>query len=171
MVEIRSFIRDIPDFPKPGIIFKDITPLLGDTAAFTYTIDLLRERLKPEDFDVIVPIESRGFLFGAPLAYQMGKPLVPVRKPGKLPAATHSIEYSLEYGENTMEIHTDGIQHGQKALLLDDLLATGGTMAATASLVERSGGVVAGIAVIIELTDLNGRAQLEGYDLISLIQY
>jgi len=171
MVELKSFIRDIPDFPKPGIIFKDITPLLGDTAAFAQTIDLLCGRLKSEDFDVIVPVESRGFLFGAPLAYQMRKPLVPVRKPGKLPAATYSIEYSLEYGENTMEIHADGIQRGQKALLLDDLLATGGTMAATARLVERSGGVVAGIAVVIELTDLNGRALLEGYDLISLIQY
>lgn len=171
MVELKSFIRDIPDFPEPGILFKDITPLLGDPAAFAYTIDLFCQRFKPEDFDVIVPVESRGFLFGAPLAYKMGKPLVPVRKPGKLPAPTHSVEYSLEYGNNSMEIHTDGIQHGQRVLLLDDLLATGGTMAATARLVERSGGVVAGIAVVIELTDLNGRAKLEGYDLVSLIQY
>ena len=171
MVELKSFIRDIPDFPKPGILFKDITPLLMDPTAFIYTINLLCQKFQPEDFDVIVPVESRGFLFGAPLAYQMGKPLVPVRKPGKLLAATHSVEYSLEYGENTMEIHTDGIQRGQKALLLDDLLATGGTMAATAKLVERSGGVIAGIVVVIELTELNGRSQLEGYNMVSLIQY
>lgn len=171
MVELKSFIRDIPDFPEPGILFKDITPLLGDTAAFSYTIDLLYQRFKPEEFDVIVPVESRGFLFGAPLAYRMGKPIVPVRKPGKLPAATHSTEYVLEYGSNTMEIHADGIQPGQKVLLLDDLLATGGTMAATARLVERSGGVVAAIAVVIELTGLKGRAKLADYDLVSLIQY
>jgi adenine phosphoribosyltransferase len=171
MVELKSFIRDIPDFPEPGILFKDITPLLGDTTAYKHTIDLLCQRFKPEEFDVIVPVESRGFLFGAPMAYQMDKPLVPVRKPGKLPAATHSTEYSLEYGSNTMEIHADGIHSGQKVLLMDDLLATGGTMAAAVRLVERSGGVVAGIAVVIELTGLNGRTQLEGYDLLSLIQY
>ena len=171
MVELKSFIRDIHDFPEPGILFKDITPLLQDTTAFAYAIDSFRQRFDAADFDVIVPVESRGFLFGAPLAYQMGKPLVPVRKPGKLPAATHSTEYSLEYGNNTMEIHVDGIQRGQRVLLLDDLLATGGTMAASARLVERSGGVVAAIGVVIELTALNGRGQLERYDLHSLIQY
>ena len=170
-MELKSFIRDIPDFPEPGILFRDITPMLQNTLAFTSAVDRLREHFDPSDFDVIVPVESRGFLFGAPLAYQMKKPLVPVRKPGKLPAATHSTEYNLEYGSNAMEMHVDGIEPGQRVLILDDLLATGGTLAATARLVETAGGVVAGIGVVIELTDLDGRSQLKGYDLFSLVQY
>jgi adenine phosphoribosyltransferase len=170
-MDLRSFIRAIPDFPKPGILFWDITPLLQDVDAFRYSIDRLLDRYRDVQLDVIVAIESRGFLFGAPLAYQMGKPIVPVRKPGKLPAPTHAAEYTLEYGSDTMEIHVDGVSSGQRVLLLDDLLATGGTLEATARLVEMSGGVVCGIGVIIELTQLEGRKRLGGHDIFSLIQY
>ena len=170
-MELKSFIRDIPDFPEPGILFRDITPMLQNPAAFASAVDQFREHFNPVDFDVIVPVESRGFLFGAPVAYKMGKPLVPVRKPGKLPSATHSTEYNLEYGSNAMEIHVDGISPGQRVLILDDLLATGGTLAATARLVEKAGGIIAGIGVVIELTGLDGRSKLKGYDLFSLVQY
>lgn len=170
-MELKSFIRDIPDFPEPGILFRDITPMLQNPLAFASAVDQLGEQFNPSEIDVIVPVESRGFLFGAPLAYRMGKPLVPVRKPGKLPFATHSTDYSLEYGSNTMEIHVDGITRGQRVLIMDDLLATGGTLAATARLVEKAGGIIAGIGVVIELTDLDGRNQLRGYDLFSLVKY
>ncbi len=170
-MELKSFIRDIPDFPEPGILFRDITPMLQNPLAFASAVDQLGEQFNPSEIDVIVPVESRGFLFGAPLAYRMGKPLVPVRKPGKLPFATHSTDYSLEYGSNTMEIHVDGITQGQRVLILDDLLATGGTLAATARLVEKAGGIIAGVGVVIELTDLDGRNQLRGYDLFSLVKY
>ena len=171
VTQLKSYIRDIPDFPQPGILFRDITPLLHDPGAFRYTIGQLVERYKADDLDVIVAVESRGFLFGAPLAYELGKPIVPIRKPGKLPYRTHTEEYSLEYGKNTMEIHVDGILPGQKALILDDLLATGGTLAASARLVEKSGGSVAGIGVVIELNDLGGRKVLDGYDVFSILQY
>ena len=170
-MDLKEYIRDVADFPEPGILFKDITPLLGDVKAFDYTISRLAKHYRDADFDVIVPIESRGFLFGAPLARAMGKSIVPVRKPGKLPAGTYSMEYSLEYGSNTLEIHADGLGKGQKVLIIDDLLATGGTLAATARLVEMAGGVVCGIAVIIELAFLDGRKNLAGYDLYSMIQY
>ena len=170
-MDLKEYIRDVPDFPEPGVLFKDITPLLGDVKAFDYTISQLVERYKDADFDAIVPIESRGFLFGAPLARELGKSIVPVRKPGKLPAATHSTEYKLEYGSSTMEIHVDGVKKGQKVLIMDDLLATGGTLAATARLVEMAGGVVFEIGVIIELTFLDGRKNLAGYNLYSMIQY
>ncbi len=170
-MQLKSYIRDIPDFPEPGILFRDITPLLQNTGAFASAVDQLGGHFDSSVFDVIVAVESRGFLFGAPIAYQMGKPLVPVRKPGKLPFATHSMDYELEYGSNTMEIHVDGISPGQRVLILDDLLATGGTLAATARLVETAGGVVAGIGVVIELTGLDGRSHLKGYDLFSLVQY
>ena len=170
-MELKSFIRDIPDFPVPGILFRDITPLLQNVEAFRYTIDRLLERFKDDRLDVIVPIESRGFLFGAPLAYEMGKPIVPVRKPGKLPAETHTTEFTLEYGASAMEIHVDGVRPGQRVLLLDDLLATGGTLEATARLVEMSGGVVSAVGVIIELTPLLGRQRLGDYDVFSLVQY
>ena len=171
MIDLKSFIRDVPDFPEPGILFKDITPLLGDAGAFSHAVNCLSQLFPADDFDVIVPVESRGFLFGAPLAYVTGKPLVPVRKPGKLPAATYSAEYTLEYGSNAIEIHVDGIRPGQRVLLLDDLLATGGTLAATAGLVTTGGGSVAGIAVLIELNGLNGRDLLKGFDVRSLVQY
>ena len=170
-MELKSFIRDIPDFPEPGVLFRDITPMLQNTLAFASAVDQLREHFNSAEFDVIVPVESRGFLFGAPLAYKMGKPLVPVRKSGKLPWNTYSTEYNLEYGSNAMEIHVDGISPGQRVLILDDLLATGGTLAATVRLVEKAGGVIAGIGVVIELTDLDGRSRLKGYDLFSLIKY
>ena len=170
-MHLKSFIRDIPDFPEPGILFRDITPLLRDTGAFRYTIDLLVDCFRDHDPDVIVVVESRGFLIGAPLAYELGKPMVPIRKPGKLPAATHRAEYTLEYGSDTMEIHVDGVGPGQRVLLLDDLLATGGTLAASCRLVEMSGGEVIGIGVIIELTQLGGRSRLEGYEVHTLVQY
>ncbi len=170
-MDLKEYIRDVPDFPEPGILFKDITPLLGDVKAFDYTISQLVNHYRDADFDAVVPIESRGFLFGAPLAHKLGKSIVPVRKPGKLPAATYSTEYSLEYGSNTLEIHVDGVKEGQKVLIIDDLLATGGSLAATARLVEKAGGVVSGIGVIIELTFLDGRKDLADYDLYSMIQY
>jgi adenine phosphoribosyltransferase len=170
-MDLKPYIRDIPDFPKAGILFRDITPLLQSADAFSHTIDLLAQRYENEALDVIVAVESRGFLFGAPLAYKLGKPIVPVRKPGKLPGATHQADYTLEYGSNTMEIHVDGIGQGQRTLLLDDLLATGGTLEASAKLIEMSGGIVGAICVIIELTDLNGRDRLAGYDVHALLQY
>ncbi len=170
-MDLKEYIRDVPDFPEPGILFKDITPLLGDVKAFDYAISQLVNHYRDADFDAVVPIESRGFLFGAPLAHKLGKFIVPVRKPGKLPAATYSTEYSLEYGSNTLEIHVDGVREGQKVLIIDDLLATGGSLAATARLVEKAGGVVSGIGVIIELTFLDGRRDLADYDLYSMIQY
>ena len=170
-MDLKDYIRDVPDFPEPRILFKDITPLLADPQAFSHAIDSLQGLFKGEDFDSIAVVESRGFLFGAPLADRMKKPIILVRKPGKLPVATHSIEYALEYGSNTMEIHVDGIGKNDRVLLLDDLLATGGTLAAAARLVELSGGIIVGVGVVIELMDLNGRQGLERYNVKSLIQY
>ena len=170
-MELKDYIRDVPAFPEPGILFKDITPMLANPQAFGLAIDSLEGLFKAVDFDAIVAVESRGFLFGAPLADRLKKPIIPVRKPGKLPAATHATEYALEYGTNTMEIHVDGISKNDRVLLLDDLLATGGTLAAAARLVETSGGIIAGTGVVIELLDLNGRKGLEGYNVKSLIQY
>ena len=170
-MELKDYIRDVPDFPEPGILFKDITPMLANPQAFGLAIDSLEGLFKAVDFDAIVAVEARGFLFGAPLADRLKKPIIPVRKPGKLPAATHATEYALEYGTNTMEIHVDGISKNDKVLLLDDLLATGGTLAAAARLVEISGGIIVGTGVVIELLDLNGRKGLEGYNVKSLIQY
>ena len=170
-MELKDYIRDVPDFPEPGILFKDITPMLANPQAFSLAIDSLEGLFKDVDFDAIVAVESRGFLFGAPLADRLKKPIIPVRNPGKLPAATHATEYALEYGTNTMEIHVDGISKNDRVLLLDDLLATGGTLAAAARLVEISGGIIVGTGVVIELLDLNGRKELEGYNVKSLIQY
>jgi adenine phosphoribosyltransferase len=170
-MDLKEYVRDVPDFPEPGILFKDITPLLSDVKAFDYTIAQLVERYKDADFDVIVPVESRGFLFGAPLARELGKAMVPVRKPGKLPAETLSTDYELEYGANTMEIHADGVEKGQKVLIIDDLLATGGTLGASARLVEMTGGIVSEIGVIIELSFLEGRKNLSDYNIYSLLAY
>ena len=170
-MDLKAFIRDIPDFPEPGILFRDITPLLRSPQAFNHVIERLSDRVRHEEFDTIVAIESRGFLFGAPLAHQLGKPIVPVRKPGKLPAATYSTEYSLEYGQNTMEMHQDGVHAGERVLVVDDLLATGGTLAAAANLVEMSGGVVRAMVVVVELTGLSGRNSLGAYDVVSLVEY
>ena len=170
-MDLKDYIRDIPDFPEPGIIFKDITPLLASPAAFDHSIGQLVESCGGTDFDAIVAVESRGFIFGAPLARELNKPLIPVRKAGKLPGDTHSVEYDLEYGSNVLEIHSDGILPGQRALVIDDLLAIGGTLSAASSLVEACGGEVARLAVVIELTFLDGRSRLQGRDLVSLIQY
>ena len=170
-MNFKAYIRDVPDFPAPGILFRDITPLLGDAAAFDHAVGLLAERYRGANLDAVVAVESRGFLFGAPLARELGKPLALVRKPGKLPAETHSTEYTLEYGSNTMEMHVDAVSPGQRVLVIDDLLATGGTLAAAVRLVQAAGGVVSGVAVLIELTGLEGRRLLEGYELFSLIQY
>ncbi len=168
--EIRQKIRDIPDFPEPGILFRDITPLLADGAAFRGLIDRMVERYRGK-VDTIVAIESRGFIFGAPLAYALGIGLVPVRKAGKLPDRTLREEYELEYGTATLEIHHDAVHSGERVLLVDDLLATGGTARAAANLVERLGGTVTGVFVLAELSALNGRAVLDGYDVTSVVVY
>ena len=170
-MNLKDYIRDIPDFPEPGILFRDITPLLANPAAFDYAVSKLVEQCREPDFDVVVAIESRGFIFGAPLARELEKPLIPVRKAGKLPAERHSVEYDLEYGSNVLEIHTDAIQQGQRALIVDDLLAIGGTLSAASQLVEDCGGEAARLAVVIELAFLDGRSRLAGRDVVSLIQY
>ncbi len=170
-MNLKDYIRDIPDFPEPGILFRDITPLLANPAAFNYAVAQLAEQCSEPDFDVVVAIESRGFIFGAPLARELGKPLIPVRKAGKLPAERHAVEYDLEYGSNVLEIHTDAIQQGQRALIVDDLLAIGGTLSAASQLVEDCGGKAARLAVVIELAFLDGRSRLAGRDVVSLIQY
>ena len=170
-MRLEDRIRDVPDFPKKGIVFKDITPLLKDAAAFKYVIDIFTERYHDEGVDVVVAMEARGFIFGAPLAYNLGASFVPIRKPAKLPAEVISAQYSLEYGENSLETHTDSIMPGQKVLIIDDLLATGGTVSATIELVEKLGGDVIGTAFLIELTALNGRDKLQGHQVLSLIQY
>jgi adenine phosphoribosyltransferase len=170
-VDLRAYIRDVPDFPQPGILFRDITPLLREPAALRYVLDQYEKRYRNSSIDAIVGIESRGFLFGAPLADRLGLPFVPVRKPGKLPAQRMTMEYTLEYGTNQLDIHADAIPSGQRALIVDDLLATGGTAHATAKLVELVGGVVAGLAFVIELADLNGRDRLRGYEVFALVQY
>lgn len=170
-MELRDFIRDIPDFPKKGILFRDITPLLRDPAAFQKTIDTFVEKFSGQSIDVVVGIESRGFVVGAPLACQLGVGFVPVRKLGKLPAETVRAEYALEYGTNCVEIHRDAIAPGNRVLIVDDLLATGGTARATIDLVEMLGGEVVGLAFLVELTELNGRSRLEGYEVLSLIRY
>ncbi len=164
-------IRDVPDFPKPGILFKDITTLLQDGAAFRESIRALAERCRTLQPEVIVGMESRGFIFGAPVAYELGLGFVPVRKLGKLPAETIKEEYQLEYGTNTVEIHRDAISSGQRVVIVDDLLATGGTCRATARLVERLGGLVAGVAFLVELTFLNGREVLRGYPIETVIRF
>jgi len=170
-MDLKGKIRDIPDFPKAGIIFKDITTLLKDGAAFRYCIDQMAEQAKTLGVEVVVGPEARGFAIGAPLAYTLQAGFVPVRKPGKLPAATVSYSYALEYGEDTLEMHADAIQPGQRVLVVDDLLATGGTAAAAAELVKQRGGEVVGMMFIIELTFLRGREFLQAYDVFSLVQY
>ncbi len=171
MQTLEQKIRNVPDFPKQGIGFKDITTLLKDGKAFQECIDQFAERINADDFDVIVGTESRGFIFAAALAYKFGKGFVPVRKTGKLPAETIVEEYELEYGTDKLEIHVDAIQNGTRALIIDDLLATGGTVAATINLIERLKGTVAGIGFLIELKFLNGRDKLKKYPMFSLITY
>ncbi len=169
--DLRSKIREIPDFPKPGILFYDITTMLKDAAAYKASIDLMLAPYAGEQIDLVVGMESRGFIFSAPMAYQIDAGLVPVRKLGKLPAETISVEYALEYGSNTLEIHRDAVQPGQKVLIVDDLLATGGTVKGTIELVERLKGDVVGLAFLVELEFLKGRDRLEGRRVTSVIQY
>jgi adenine phosphoribosyltransferase len=168
---LRAKIREIPDFPKPGILFYDITTLLKDPTAFKEAIDAMIQPYRDEKIDAVVGMESRGFIFSAPMAYQLGAGLVPVRKLGKLPAETITVEYALEYGSNTLEIHRDSIQSGQRVLIVDDLLATGGTVRGTIELVERLKGEVVGLAFLVELDFLKGRERLEGRRVTSVIQY
>ena len=169
--QARALIRDVPDFPQPGILFKDLTPLLGEPAAFRAVIDELAGRVRDRGFHRIVAIESRGFLFGAALADRLGLGLAPVRKLGKLPYKTDRVEYALEYGTGTLEVHVDAVRPGEKVVVIDDLLATGGTAAATTKLIQQLGGTVEGAAFAVELTFLNGRKKLNGVDVFSLIQY
>jgi len=168
---IRSLIRDVPNFPKPGIVFKDITPLLADAAAFRKTIDTLAERVEPLDADAILAIESRGFIFGAALANRAGLPLQLVRKRGKLPRESFSVAYELEYGVDHLEMHTDAVREGGRYLIVDDVIATGGTAAAVAKLVAQQDAFVAACVFLIELKFLNGRNRLDGHEVISLLSY
>jgi adenine phosphoribosyltransferase len=170
-IDLKTHIRNVPDFPKPGVLFRDITPLVHNPAAFAYAVDALVERIEPLSPDAIVGIESRGFLFGTPVALRLAVPFVPVRKAGHLPAARMSVEYALEYGESQLDIHVDAIERGQRVVVVDDLLATGGTAAATGSLVGLLGASVAAFAFVIELTFLPGRLALKGHQVISLVQY
>lgn len=171
MEKLKKLIRDVPDFPQKGIIFKDITTLIKDKNGFKRAIDLLKEKINHLNFEKFVAIESRGYIFGAALAYLMDKGLVIVRKPGKLPAETIKEEYSLEYGTNTIEMHKDAINKGEKVVIIDDLLATGGTARATAKLIERLGGKVEGVLFLIELDFLKGIEKLKGYNIYSIIHY
>src|SRR5262245_48171539 len=168
---IQGRIRDVPDFPKPGIVFKDITPLLQDPRAFAATIDQLAELVPPERYELVCGIESRGFIFGAALAKNLGKGFIPVRKPGKLPWKTASESYELEYGTDTIEIHTDAAPGGQRVLMVDDLLATGGTMSAAVKLVRKVGGNPVAAAFVIELAFLNGRKRLGNLPAHALVRY
>jgi adenine phosphoribosyltransferase len=171
VVDLASKIRDIPDFPVEGIVFRDITTLLQDASAFRQAMDGLYEQVRELSVDLVVGMESRGFIFAAPLAYRLGVGFVPVRKLGKLPGETISVEYELEYGTNTLEIHRDAIIPGQRVLIVDDLLATGGTVAATVDLVQQLGGVVVATVFLIELRELGGRSVLDDQQVISLINY
>lgn len=171
MDDLKSYIREVADFPKPGINFYDITTLLKDPVAYKESIDLMLAPYRDEQVDIVVGMESRGFIFSAPMAYQLDAGLVPVRKLGKLPAETITVEYALEYGSNTLEIHRDAIGAGQKVLIVDDLLATGGTVKGTIELVERLKGEVVGLAFLVELDFLKGRDRLDGRRVTSVIKY
>jgi adenine phosphoribosyltransferase len=170
-MDLKDHIRAVVDFPKPGIVFRDITPLLGNVTAFSGAVDRLVERYGDRGVDAVLGIESRGFLFGAPLALRLGCGFVPLRKPGKLPAAVHRRDYELEYGTATLEMHEDAVNAGDRVVIVDDLLATGGTAAAAASLAEAGGAVVEELAFVIELEELNGRAALGNRACFSLLRY
>jgi adenine phosphoribosyltransferase len=169
--ELRDCVRDIPDFPKPGVIYKDITPLLSNPDAFRSTIDLIADHFEGMKVDRVLGVEARGFIIAAPVAYRFGGAFVPVRKAGKLPWEIERVEYELEYGTDLLEIHRDAVEPGDQVVIVDDVLATGGTAAATIRLVEKLGGTVAGLAFVIELGFLHGREKLEGYDVLSLVTY
>jgi adenine phosphoribosyltransferase len=170
-MDLASYIRDIPDFPKPGILYKDITPLLAEPRAFEEAIRQLCGHYQGRRVDAIAAAEARGFLFAAPMALTMKRPLVPLRKPGKLPYQTHALKYDLEYGSAELHVHIDGINEGQRVLLVDDVLATGGTLKAGCQLVEKAGGEVVGCAVLVELEFLKGRELLRPYDVFSVIRF
>ena len=171
MEELRSLIREVPDFPKPGILFYDITTALKDPQGLDMVARGLADAASGKGVDLVAGIESRGFLFGPALALELGTGFALMRKPGKLPAETASVSYELEYGTDSLEIHTDAIQSGQRVLVVDDLLATGGTAAAAVRLIEQAGGEVAGLSFVVELDFLNGRGRLGGYDITSLLRY
>lgn len=171
MKKIEEYVRSIPDFPEPGIIFRDVTSILQDADGLQLSIDLIQEKLKGLDFDVIAGTESRGFIFGVPVAYNLHKPFVPVRKKGKLPCETISREYALEYGTATIEMHKDAIKPGQKVVVIDDLIATGGTIEAAIKMIEELGGEVVKVVFLMELAGLKGREKLAGYEVESVICY
>ena len=171
MEDFKKLIREVPDFPKPGINFYDITTLLKDPSGLEETIDALTELCRGLDIDTVIGVESRGFIFGAPLAYQLGVGFIPVRKPKKLPSDTVSVSYELEYGTDSLEMHKDAVGEGHNVLVVDDLLATGGTARAVVDLVEKVGGTVSALLFVVELTFLNGRAKFEGYNVKSLVTY
>ncbi len=170
-MDFKALIRTIEDFPKPGISFKDITTLLKDKEAYHAAIEAIARHYEHKQIDTVTGPEARGYIFASALAYRLGAGFVPIRKPGKLPYKTRRISYALEYGEDALEVHEDAFQPGQKVLVVDDLLATGGTIRATVDLVESFGAKVEGVAFLIELSFLNGRRRLEGYDVLSLVQY
>lgn len=170
-MDLAKMIRDVPDFPKEGIIFKDITTLIKDPEAFKEAVDVLADHYADQEVDLVAAVEARGYIFGAPVALKLGAGFIPVRKAGKLPAQKLREEYELEYGTDSVEMHQDAIQPGQKVLIVDDLIATGGSAAATARLVERLGGEVVGIAFLIELSFLDGVEKLKDYDVFTVIQY
>jgi adenine phosphoribosyltransferase len=170
-MDYKALIREVPDFPKPGILFYDITTLLKNAQAFRKILDELTNRYKNQKISKIVGIESRGFILGSPLAYQLGTGFVPVRKPGKLPADSYEVKYNLEYGSNSLAIHRDAISVGERVLIVDDLLATGGTAAATVNLVRQLGGELVGLVFLVELAGLKGREKLNGCDIYSMITY
>ena len=171
MVDLRAFIRDVPDFPKPGIVFKDITPLLANPSSLAMAVEVLCNPFRGKNIQAVVGAESRGFIFGTAIAQALSCGFVPIRKPGKLPSAKLALTYDLEYGQDTLEIHKDAITPGQRCLVVDDLLATGGTMEACCELVQSLGGQIIGIAVLIELSFLHGRNRFDKYELHSAIKY
>ncbi|MHC4495286.1 MAG: adenine phosphoribosyltransferase [Planctomycetota bacterium] len=170
-IDLQQYIRDIPDWPKEGILFRDITPLLADPEAFAAAVDVLSAGFAETNVEYVVAVEARGFIFGSAIAEKLGAGFVPIRKKGKLPWQTESVTYDLEYGTDTLEVHRDAVKSGAKVLMVDDLLATGGTMAAACELVEKIGGQVTGIVFLIELADLGGRQKIAGYEVTSIISY
>jgi len=169
--DLKKYIRDIPDFPKQGIILKDITTLLADKAAFKKSVDMIVKKFKKEGIDQVVGIEARGFIFGSAIAYKLGAGFIPVRKKGKLPYKTKSVTYELEYGTDTLEVHEDALPRGAKVLIVDDLLATGGTVAAVSRLVKEQGAIIKGVAFVVELRFLKGKNKLKDYPVYSVIKY
>jgi len=171
MEQLRQIIRDVHDFPQEGVVFKDITPLLGDAGAFKKAVDFMAAPLREREFDALIGIESRGFIFAAALAYELDKGHIPVRKPGKLPADTVQVSYELEYGKDTLEMHADAVSEGQRIIIVDDVLATGGTARGVADLVEKVGGKVEALSFLIELDFLKGRDKLAGYEIQTVLNY